>query len=65
MSTLALTDLFPVGRGAGAFKVTYKDMLAGVVSVGTTPPATPSAGLLWYNTNKGALYTYDGTFWVG
>lgn len=36
---------------------------AAIVSVGTTPPATPVSGQLWWRPDRGSLYIYyhDGT----
>ena len=59
------TDLFLVNRedGAGNWQ-SYKisaDKLAenfGEINIGVTPPANPSDGGLWFNSNNGIMYTY-------
>ena len=67
MSTLQTTDLFPVTRGTNAYKVSYQDIVDGVhktrVVMSATPPTTPVAGDLWFNTNRSTLYAFynDGS----
>jgi hypothetical protein len=64
MKTLQKTDLFALGRGAATYKVAFSD-LNQMVPIGATPPASPSVGTLWYSSDKGVLYTFDGTVWIG
>jgi hypothetical protein len=64
MKTLQQTDLFALGRGAATYKVSYSD-LNQMVPVSNTPPTSPKAGALWYSQDKGVLYTFNGTSWIG
>ena len=68
MSTLQTTDLFPVTRGTNTYKVSYQDIVDGAskhqqVTMSATPPTTPVAGDLWFNSNKSTLYAFynDGS----
>jgi len=40
------------------------NLLAALVSVGSTPPASPATGKLWYDTNSGRMYIYYSGAWV-
>ena len=42
----------------------YVDAKAGSISTGTTPPASPTIGTTYYNTNDKIFYVYDGTGWI-
>jgi hypothetical protein len=64
MKALQSTDIFAIGRGHATYQVAFSDMNQ-LVPVGTTPPAAPKAGALWYNTNKGVTYVWDGNYWIG
>jgi hypothetical protein len=50
---------------AGSMSAADKTKLDGLhaVTMAATPPATPVAGHLWFNTNKGVMYVWyaDGT----
>jgi hypothetical protein len=35
------------------------------ITISENPPAEPSEGNLWYNSNDGKSYIYYGTSWVG
>ena len=35
-----------------------------LVSIGATPPASPTAGRLWYDSNGGRMYIYYDGQWV-
>lgn len=35
-----------------------------LVSIGATPPASPTAGRLWYDTDGGRMYIYYDSQWV-
>lgn len=37
---------------------------AGVIPLGTSFPASPTAGLLFYKTDAAALYIWTGTAWI-
>lgn len=64
MKTVNSTDLLAITRGHDTHKVVFSD-LNQLVSHGTTPPASPKSGALWFNTNKGVLYSFNGTVWIG
>jgi hypothetical protein len=64
MKTLQKTDLFPLGRGAATYSVSYAD-LNQLVPVAVVPPPSPMNGALWYHSDKGVLYTFNGTSWIG
>ena len=36
----------------------------GSLTIGDTPPASPSEGDLWYNSLEGSTYVYYDSFWV-
>jgi len=59
---------FPKARGsAGQVMTSQGDgsvLWQAIVSLGDTPPTTPSKGSLWYNTARGILYTYSSTAWI-
>lgn len=65
MATLQTTDLFPVGRGAATYKVSYGDVKGGFITVAASAPTSPASGDLWLKTGNKVLYTYDGSVWVG
>lgn len=35
-----------------------------IVGSGTTRPASPATGTIWFNTSTGVLEGYNGTAWV-
>jgi hypothetical protein len=61
------------GQTRGGFPLLRADLKnasgnVGGVTVSTTPPATPTIGSLWFNSNTGALYIYytdtQGSKWI-
>jgi hypothetical protein len=40
------------------------NLLEALVSVGSTAPASPATGKLWYDTNSGRMYIYYSGAWV-
>jgi hypothetical protein len=64
MSALLATDLFPLGRGAATYKVTWDDLLQGAVVVSPTAPASPTSGRLWLDTTQDTFKIWDGTKWI-
>jgi hypothetical protein len=61
------------GKTRGGFPLLRADLSnasgnVGGVTVSTTPPATPTLGSLWFNSNTGALYIYytdsQGSKWI-
>jgi hypothetical protein len=59
-STLTAGAGITITNGTGSISIAST---AGL-SVGTTPPVSPIAGNLWYDTNEGILYTYYSNAWV-
>ena len=37
---------------------------ASSIEIATTPPASPSSGDLWFESDTGTFYVFDGTYWV-
>jgi hypothetical protein len=50
------TSRFKIGTGSAAW--TALNYSSSGVSVGATPPSTPTNGSPWFNTNDGTLYIY-------
>jgi hypothetical protein len=63
--SIAAATTTAAGSMSGADKTKLDGLRA--VTVGTAPPTTPApvSGQLWLNTNKGILFTFDGSVWVG
>ncbi len=74
-----LSEVLTEGTDAGANKITnladptldqdaatkiYVDGLVGTNTVSATPPATPSTGDTYYDTDDSTYYIYNGTGWV-
>lgn len=64
MSALLATDLFPLGRGAATYKVTWDDLLKGAVEVSAIAPTSPSKGRLWLDSGHDTFKIWDGTKWI-
>lgn len=47
-----------VAVSPGAFNSTQWSLTGGAVAIGDTPPAGPSAGVLWWDSVSGNLYVY-------
>ena len=56
-------EVTTTGTGALTHTKSWKQLPNFGVTISTTPPAGPVGGQLWFNSNKGILYTYyqDGT----
>jgi hypothetical protein len=62
------------GNTSGGFSLLKADLsnatgIVGGVTVGTTPPSNAKAGIMWLNSNTGALYVYytdvnKNSYWV-
>jgi hypothetical protein len=62
------------GQTTGGFSLLKADLsnatgIVGGVTVGTAPPAKAKAGIMWLNSNTGALYVYytdstNNSYWV-
>jgi hypothetical protein len=62
------------GNTSGGFSLLKADLsnatgIVGGVTVGTTPPSNAKAGIMWLNSNTGALYVYytdvnTNSYWV-
>ena len=62
------------GKTSGGFSLLKADLsnatgIVGGVTVGTVPPSNAKAGIMWLNSNTGALYVYytdsnNNSYWV-
>ena len=44
--------------------ITFDINANAIIGSGTTRPASPAAGTLWFNTSTGILEGWNGTTWI-